>query len=108
MAVEIWHNPRCTKSRQALAYLEAKGIAPEVRLYLADPPTAEEIRAMLSVLGLPAAQLLRKEGAALKGESEEAIVAAMAADPALIERPVIRNGACAVIGRPTEAIDALL
>ncbi len=107
MAVEIWHNPRCSKSRQALAHLEARGLAPRIRLYLTDAPDADEIRAMLAALGLPAAALLRKDGAALASEPEAAIIAAMAATPALIERPVIRHGARAVIGRPTEAIDSL-
>ncbi|PTW98932.1 ArsC/Spx/MgsR family protein [Pararhodobacter aggregans] len=108
MAVEIWHNPRCSKSRAALAYLEAKGVTPEVRLYLKDGPSQEELRDMLLALGLPASALLRKEGAALKGEAENVIVAALAVDPGLIERPVIRNGSKAVIGRPTEAIDEIL
>ena len=108
MALTIWHNPRCTKSRQALAYLEEKGLAPEVRLYLKDAPSEAEIREMLAALGLKAADLLRKEGAALKSESEETILAAMVTDPSLIERPVIRKGDKAVIGRPTEAIDRLL
>jgi len=106
--LEIWHNPRCSKSRQALAYLAERGLTPRVRLYLQDPPDAGEIRAMLAALGLPAADLLRKDGAALKAEPEDAIIAAMVADSALIERPVIRRGGAAVIGRPTEAIDRLL
>jgi len=105
--VIVWHNPRCSKSRAALAHLEARGIAPEVRQYLKAPPSEAEIRAMLAALGIGAAELLRKEGAALKGQPEEAIIAAMAADSSLIERPVIRVGARAVIGRPTEAIDSL-
>ena len=104
----IWHNPRCSKSRQALAYLQDRGLTPEGRLYLKDPPSADEIRAMLTALDLPPAALLRKEGAALKSESDAAIIAAMAADSALIERPVIRKGARAVIGRPVEAIAPLL
>ncbi|MCW1934643.1 arsenate reductase (glutaredoxin) [Pararhodobacter zhoushanensis] len=108
MALEIWHNPRCSKSRQALAYLQDQGLTPEIRLYLNAPPSAAEIRSMLAALGLPAADLLRKDGAALKSESEDAIIAAMAANSALIERPVIRNGDKAVIGRPTEAIDQIL
>ncbi|MCA2013067.1 arsenate reductase (glutaredoxin) [Pararhodobacter sp. CCB-MM2] len=107
-ALTIWHNPRCTKSRQALAYLEEKGLTPEVRLYLKDAPSEAEIRDMLSALGIPAADLLRKEGAALKTEAEATIIAAMVENSALIERPVIRNGDKAVIGRPTEAIDTLL
>lgn len=108
MAVELWHNPRCSKSRAALAHLQAKGIEPEVRLYLKDAPSLEDLRAMLTALGLPAATLLRPEGAALKGQDESTILAAMVEDPSLIERPVIRNGARAVIGRPTEAIDGIL
>lgn len=108
MAVTVWHNPRCSKSRAALTYLEEQGITPEVRLYLKDSPTADQIAEILDCLDLPAAELLRKEGAALKSRSSDNIIAAMVADPALIERPVIRKGNKAVIGRPTEAIDALL
>ena len=108
MAVELWHNPRCSKSRAALAHLQARGIEPEVRLYLKNAPSEAELRALLAALNLPAAALLRPEGAALKALDDAGILAAMAADPALIERPVIRNGNRAVIGRPTEAIDTLL
>ena len=108
MALEIWHNPRCSKSRQALAYLQDQGLTPDVRLYLANPPSADEIRAMLAALAIPAADLLRKDAVALRSEPEDAIIAAMAANSALIERPVIRNGDKAVIGRPTEAIDKIL
>ncbi|MCB1407608.1 MAG: arsenate reductase family protein [Rhodobacteraceae bacterium] len=105
--VTLWHNPRCSKSRAALAWLQERGITPEVRLYLKDAPSADDLRAMLAALGRPAADLLRKEGASLRDASEDKIIAALVADPALIERPVIRRGAKAVIGRPTEAIDAL-
>lgn len=107
MAVILWHNPRCSKSQAALAFLEERGITPELRVYLKDPPTAEQIAEMLAALGLPAAELLRKDGAALAALPEDQIIAAMVADPALIERPVVRNGDKAVIGRPTEAIAAL-
>jgi arsenate reductase len=106
--IEIWHNPRCSKSRAALAYLEDRGVTPEVRLYLKDAPSTDEIAAMLAALALPAADLLRKDGKALRDRPEAEIIAAMVAEPALIERPVIRKGAKAVIGRPTEAIDRLL
>ncbi|WP_323038014.1 arsenate reductase family protein [Pararhodobacter sp.] len=108
MVVTVWHNPRCSKSRAALEFLDARGITPEVQLYLKDAPTKAQIRDMLGALGLPAADLLRKDGAALRSLPDEDIIAAMAADPSLIERPVIRNGDKAVIGRPTEAIAALL
>jgi arsenate reductase len=107
-AVTVWHNPRCSKSRAALAYLVERGITPDVRLYLKDAPTAEEITEMLAALGLPAEGLLRKDGSAWKGQPEDQIIAAMVSDPALIERPVIHRGDKAVIGRPTEAIASLL
>ncbi|MCL4675678.1 MAG: arsenate reductase (glutaredoxin), partial [Pararhodobacter sp.] len=104
----LWHNPRCSKSRAALAYLQERGITPEVRLYLKNAPSADELRAMLAALARPAADLLRKEGASLRDLPEDRIIAALAADPALIERPLIHKADKAVIGRPTEAIDALL
>jgi len=109
MAVEIWHNPRCSKSRDALKALHDRGISPEVRLYLSNPPDPRAIKDMLEALGLPAAALLRpREGAALKPMGEDAIIAAMAADPALIERPVVRHNERAVIARPASEIDRLL
>ena len=107
MAVEIWHNPRCSKSRQALARLQDRGLTPQVRLYLADPPSEGELRDMLAALALPAAALLRPEAAALRHAAEGAILTALAANPAWIERPVVRHGARAVIARPTEALDTL-
>lgn len=106
--VEIWHNPRCSKSRLALAWLQERGIEPTVRLYLKDAPTEAELRNVLVALERPAIDLLRaKEGSALRGQSEDAILSAMATDPALIERPVIRKGNRAVIARPTEALEQL-
>lgn len=108
MAVEIWHNPRCSKSRAALAALQARGITPQVRLYLTDPPDATAITAMLAALDLPAAALLRpREGAPLKGQAEDALISAMATDPSLIERPVVRHGSRAVIARPVTEIARL-
>ncbi len=106
--IEIWHNPRCSKSRAALAQIEARGIVPRIRLYLTDPPDEPALRAMLAALALPAAALLRPEGKALKDRPEAEIIAAMLADPKLIERPMVRRGARAVIGRPTEAVTDLL
>lgn len=108
MAVVIWHNPRCSKSRAAFQALQDRAITPQVRLYLTDPPDFQEITAMLKALGLPAAALLRpREGAALKQLPDTEIIAAMAADPALIERPVVRHGDRAVIARPASEIDRL-
>lgn len=105
--VTVWHNPGCSKSRAALANLQARDTTPAVRLYLTDAPTAPELREMLTALGLPAATLLRKDAAALKAAPEDDIIAALVATPAWIERPLIRRGHRAVIGRTTEALDSL-
>lgn len=110
MDVVIWHNPGCSKSRQALALLQERGYAPTVRQYLKDPPSADELRAVLRKLGLrdPRALVRTKEKeydalgvARLEGD---AIVRAMAEHPRLIERPVVITEKGARIGRPTEAI----
>lgn len=108
----IWHNPRCSKSRETLALLHAHGIAPEVRLYLDDPPSGEEIRAALAALGCPATGLVRRGEAlfrdlGLAGAGEAALIAAMAAHPVLIERPLVLHGGRAALGRPPEAVLAL-
>ncbi len=106
----IWHNPRCSKSRQTLALLTARGIDPAIRLYLEDPPSEAEIRVALAALGLPATGLLRT-GEALFNElglttemDAAALIAAMAAHPALIERPLVVHGTRARLGRPPEAV----
>lgn len=113
MTTVIWHNPRCSKSRETLALLAARGAAPEIRLYLEDPPGEAELRAVLKMLGLPALRLIRRHedvfrAARLTPESPEAdLIAAMARHPVLIERPlVIRNGRAA-LGRPPEAVLSL-
>jgi len=110
----IWHNPRCSKSRETLALLRARGVEPVLRHYLESPPDADEIRAALSALGRPAIDLVRRGEPRFRalglaaGDSDDWLVAAMAAEPILIERPlVIRNGR-AVLGRPPAAVLALL
>jgi arsenate reductase len=113
VTVTIWHNPRCSKSRQTLALLRENGVEPEVRLYLEDAPSPAELDAALEVLGLPPSGLVRKGEAefkalGLKGAPEEAVLAAMAAHPRLIERPVVFKGGRAVLGRPPEAVLELL
>jgi len=113
---EILHNPRCTKSRETLARLTDAGVAPTVVEYLKDPPTAARIREILQLLGLddPRALMRTKEpvyaelGLA-KVTDPKKLVAAMAAHPILIERPiVIKDGKRAVLGRPPENVDRLL
>jgi arsenate reductase (glutaredoxin) len=110
----IWHNPRCAKSRDTLALLQSRGIAPEVRLYLQDPPTEAELRAALKALGQPAIALIRQGEPAFraarltKDNPDDALIAAMAANPALIERPLVLHGARAALGRPPEVVLALV
>ncbi len=108
----IWHNPRCSKSRETLALLHARGIVPEVRLYLEDPPTAAELRAALTALGRPPAALVRRGEPAFRdlglGTADDAtLIAAMAAHPVLIERPLVLHAGRAALGRPPEAVLAL-
>ena len=106
----IWHNPRCSKSRETLALLEAQGIAPTIRLYFQDPPSEAELRDALARLGHPARNLIRRKEAAfrdagLSPDSDDAtLIAAMAANPALIERPVVFHDDRAALGRPPEAV----
>lgn len=110
----IYHNPRCSKSRNTLAILEEKGIEPEVVLYLETQPDAAEIRSLLSKLGKSAAELVRrgeeayKSSGLSKDSSEEELVAAMAAHPKLIERPIVVRGERAVLGRPPENVNDLI
>ena len=110
----IWHNPRCSKSRETLALLTARGLDPVVRNYLQDPPTAAEIAAALKALGLPAHDLLRKGEPAFRelglspDMAEADLIAAMAANPVLIERPVVFKDGRGAVGRPPEAVLAIL
>ncbi|TQV86812.1 arsenate reductase (glutaredoxin) [Exilibacterium tricleocarpae] len=111
----MYHNPRCSKSRQTLALLQEHHIDPEVVLYLETPPDAATLRALLRKLGLTARQLLRTGEDAYKqnnlktpGLSEDDLIAAMVKYPKLIERPIVVKGNRAVIGRPPENVLALL
>ncbi|GAB2489045.1 arsenate reductase family protein [Arenimonas alkanexedens] len=114
--LRYWHNPRCSKSREGLALLASRGIAPELVLYLAGPPTTAQIQALLGKLGGDPRQLLRfKEDEArtlgLSPGDERPMAewaALLAANPRLIERPVLETADRAVIGRPTETLLGLL
>lgn len=115
MDIVIWHNPRCGKSRETLALLEAKGVKPRVVEYLKDPPTAAQIKAALKLLGLKARELMRRHEPEYRSEglddpalSEEQLVAAMAKHPILIERPVVLAGKKAALGRPPERVLEIL
>lgn len=111
MGVQIFHNPRCSKSRATLALLEEKGIAAEVVLYLETPPSAEELDAILTKLGKEPREVMRKGEAAYKdlgladeSLSRDALIEAMVGEPILIERPIVVNGKKAAIGRPPESV----
>jgi len=111
--VTIYHNPRCSKSRETLKLIEDKGIAPRVVEYLKTPPTAAELAAILAALGKTPAEIVRKKEAAEAGIDpaaldDAALIAAMVANPAIIERPIVVNGAKAALGRPPESVLAIL
>lgn len=113
MSTIIWHNPRCSKSRQTLALLEERGLEPTVRKYLEDVPSVAELGAVLDKLGIEPAAWLRPREAAfaeagLKGVTDrDTILAAMHAHPKLIERPVVITETAAALGRPPESVLAL-
>ena len=108
--VTIYHNPRCSKSRQTLELLKEKSIEPEVVEYLKTPPNAAELKDILSKLGLSADELMRKKEAIYKelglaGVSDEnELITAMVNNPKLIERPIVIKGNKAAIGRPPESV----
>ena len=119
MTVVMWHNPRCSKSRQTLQLLQERGIEPEIVKYLETPPSEEDIREVLQLLGFSSArQLMRRKekeykelGLADESKSEDALIRAMIEHPRLIERPVVivedEKGKRAALGRPPENVLAL-
>lgn len=108
--IEIYHNPRCTKSRETLQLLESKGIEPKVIEYLKDVPTEKEMKGILKKLGIKATDLLRKNETIFKelykGKelSEDEWIKAMIQHPKLIERPIVINDQKAALGRPPEKV----
>lgn len=115
MSVTIYHNPRCSKSRQTLQLLREKGVEPEVALYLESPPDAAAIRGLIAKLGLASArEMMRTKEAVYKElglkdvDDEAALIAAMAEYPILIERPIVVSAGAARIGRPPEAVLEIL
>ena len=115
MAVTIYHNPRCSKSRHALQLLRDRGIEPEIVEYLKTPPSAGEIEAVLAKLGMEPRALMRVKEAAYReaGMADEslsrrALIDLMARNPIVIERPVVVSGPCAALGRPPENVLSIL
>ncbi|GAB5416472.1 MAG: arsenate reductase (glutaredoxin) [Crocinitomicaceae bacterium] len=109
----VYHNPRCSKSRLALQYLEEKGKTYSIVEYLKETPTAEELEHVLGKLGMSPEELLRKNEADFKENfkgkqlTRKEWIEAMRSYPKLIERPIVIKGNNAVVARPTERIDAL-
>ncbi len=112
--VTLYHNPRCSKSRNTLELLKDNSVNPEVILYLDTPPDTRELKALLKKLRLTAAQLVRcgedayKASGLNKDSDDEEILAAMAKYPKLIERPIVVKGSRAVLGRPPENVLELI
>ena len=115
MTVTIWHNPRCSKSRQTLELLHDKGIEPAIREYLKEPPSKAEVEKLIDMVGGEPGELLRDGEAEFKalgkkkaelGKAE--IAKAIAAHPILLQRPIVVSGKRAAIGRPPEAVLSLL
>jgi arsenate reductase len=112
--VKIYHNPRCSKSRQGLQLLQENNVDFEVIEYLKNPPTKSELKEIIQELGIKPIDLVRKnekiwkENYKGKNLTDDQIIDAMIAHPKLIERPIVIKDNKAVIGRPTERILELL
>jgi len=115
MSVTIYHNPRCSKSRQTLELIRNKGIEPEIIEYLDTPPSANKMAQLLSLLGMEPVQIMRK-GEAIYKElglkdtdlSHTELIKTLIENPKLIERPIVVNGDKAALGRPPENVLAIL
>lgn len=111
-AVTIYHNPRCSKSRDTLSLLKANGVDPNVVLYLETPPDAATIRQILKMLGMNSARELMRQKEELYNSlnlansdlNEEQLIQAMVENPKLIERPIVVSHGQARIGRPPEDV----
>ena len=115
MTVTIWHNPRCSKSRQTLALLQEKGVTPTIREYLKQPPGKAEVETLLDMVGGEPGALIRDGEAEFKAlgkkkseMSKADVVKAIVAHPILLQRPIVVAGKKAAIGRPPEAVLPLL
>lgn len=115
MSVIIYHNPRCGKSRQTLQLLQQQGIEPEIIEYLKTPPSAQQLDDILQQLDMEPRELMRKKEAEYKANGlddasldRQALITAMINNPILIERPIVIANGKAALGRPPEAVLAIL
>lgn len=109
MSVTIYHNPRCSKSRQTLGLLRKKGIEPEIIDYQETPPNAAELKRILALLGKGPRDILRRKEAKAAGLDDPALtddelIGGMLANPIVIERPIVVTGEKAALGRPPESV----
>ena len=115
MSVKIYHNPRCSKSRQTLQLIQEQGIEPEIIEYLKTPPSAQELDDILKKLGMEPRELMRRQETEYKANGlddtsldRQALIKGMVNHPILIERPIVIAHGKAAIGRPPEAVLAIL
>jgi arsenate reductase (glutaredoxin) len=113
--ITLYHNPRCSKSREALALLQAQGLSPNIMLYLETPINSTQIEQLLKKLNISARELLRKNEEVYRelqlqdtSITEADLIDSMVKNPKLIERPIFVNGDKAVIGRPPENVLAII
>lgn len=112
--IKIWHNPRCSKSRDAMNLLEENSVEAEVVKYLVDTPSIDELKSVLSKLNISPRELMRTKESIYKEldlaneQNDEKLIEAMINNPKLIERPVVITKDGAAIGRPLENIQKLL
>ena len=109
----IYHNPRCSKSRQTMGLLQERGIEPQIIEYLTHPPTVEELKSILSMLGKGPRDIMRKKEAKEAGLDDaalddEALIRGMVDNPIVIERPIVINDGKAAMGRPPESVLEIL
>ena len=113
--VTIYHNPKCNKSREALALLEERGVVPQIIEYLKDPPDQETLARILGILGIEPHDLIRTKedeyldlGLAAKKDDRQELIRQMVQHPILIERPIVVKGDQACLGRPPEKVLEIL
>lgn len=111
MTITIYHNPRCAKSRQALALLRERGVEPKIVEYLSAPPGAAELKRIVKMLGIGPRALMRRQEPEYKAQglqapelTDDQLIAAMAQTPKLIERPIVIKGNKAALGRPPDHV----
>jgi arsenate reductase len=115
MSIRIYHNPRCSKSRQTLQLLQERGFEPEIVKYLETPPSEDELREILDRLGMRPRDLMRKREPEYKASgaddpalSDDELIALMVQYPKLIERPIVLHDDKAALGRPPEQVLEIL